>query len=329
KLDDKKVKCHLCSHKCLITAEGRGICGVRKNNNGTLYSLVYGKAIAATPDPIEKKPLFHFLPGTMSFSIATVGCNFRCEFCQNWSISQEPKGYEEIVGDELLPNRVIELAEKNNCRSISYTYTEPTIFFEYAYDTSIIAKGKNLYNVFVTNGFMTDETLDKIDRNLDAANVDLKSFSDSFYRKICGARLDPILNSLRKMKRMGMWVEITTLLIPEKNDSEEELEQIAEFIRSELGEETPWHISRFHPDYKMKNLPSTDTEKIHRAREIGIDTGLRYVYAGNIPGDYGENTYCYNCGELLIRRFLFSIHENKIENSRCIKCGAKIDGVGL
>jgi len=326
---DGDVKCNLCSHRCLISDGKRGICGVRENRNGTLYSLVYGKAISANVDPIEKKPLFHFLPGTMSFSIATVGCNFRCEFCQNWSISQEPKEHGKILGDNLSPDEIVKLAIKSNCESISYTYTEPTIFFEYAHDTSIIAKENNLFNIFVTNGYMTSEALKKINGKLDAANVDLKSFSDEFYRRFCGAKLEPVLDSLKKMKRMGIWVEVTTLLIPKKNDSEEELRDIAEFIRDELGKETPWHISRFHPDYKMTYLPRTPVESIHRAREIGIDSGLRYVYAGNLPGDVGENTYCYNCNELLIRRFLFDVYENKIINKRCPNCGARIDGVGL
>ncbi len=321
---NKKVQCQLCHHRCKILPGKRGICGVRENRDGKLYSLVYGKAIAAHIDPIEKKPLFHFLPGTSSFSIATAGCNFHCQHCQNFDISQFSG--KEIPGKELSPREVINLTQKSNCQSIAYTYTEPTIFFEYAYDTSKLAQKKGLKNIFVTNGFMTKKTLKKISPYLDAANVDLKSFSDKFYREICSARLEPVLESLKLMKKLGIWLEVTTLIIPTLNDSPEELKQIAEFIKNELGKETPWHISRFHPDYKLAHLPSTPLEKIHQASKIGQEAGLRYVYVGNIPGDLGENTSCYNCGELLIKRNLFTILENKIKAQKCPQCGAKIDG---
>lgn len=324
--EDGRVKCGLCSHRCSITEGKRGICGVRENRGGTLYSLVYGKVIAAHVDPIEKKPFFNFLPGTRSFSIATAGCNFRCEFCQNWEISQEAGKYKDMPGTYLFPEEVIQQAKENRCDSIAYTYTEPTVFFEYAYDSSVLAKEGGIANLYVTNGFMTEEMLKKYDGFLDAANVDLKSFSDEFYRKVCRARLEPVLDSLKLMKKMGVWVEVTTLLIPTMNDSSEELRQIAGFIKDELGEETPWHISRFHPDYKMRDLPPTDPGKIHEAREIGLDSGLRYVYAGNLPGDLGENTYCYNCDHLLIRRYGFTVYENKVKDSRCPNCGSKIDG---
>ncbi len=326
KLDEGKVKCHLCSHGCTIPEGKRGICGVRENQKGILYSLAYAKAIAAHIDPIEKKPFFNYLPGTTSFSIATAGCNFRCKFCQNWDISQEAGKYKEMPGENLPPEDVVRLAKENNCKSIAYTYTEPTVFFEYAYETSIIAKKEDVANLYVTNGFMSEEMLKTYRGYLDAANVDLKAFTDKFYREICGARLEPILNSMKLMKKFGIWVEVTTLVVPSLNDSLDELRQIAEFIKNELGEETPWHISRFYPHYKLRNLPQTDIEIIHKAREIGLNTGLRYVYAGNLPGDLGENTYCYNCNELLIQRYLFTVNKNKIKNSRCPKCDAKIDG---
>ena len=326
KLEDKKVKCGLCSHGCTIADGKRGICGVRENRKGTLYSLVYGKAIAAHIDPIEKKPFFNYLPGSKSFSIATTGCNFRCKFCQNWQISQKADSYKEMPGENLPPEDVVRLTKENNCESIAYTYTEPTIFFEYAYDTSILAKKEGIANLYVTNGFMSEEMLRIYKKYLNAANVDLKAFTDRFYREICSASLEPVLNSLRLMKKLGIWVEVTTLVIPTLNDSMDELRQIAEFIKNELGNETPWHISRFYPHYRLKNLPQTDIETIHRAREIGLDTGLRYVYTGNIPGDIGENTYCYNCNELLIKRYLFTVYENRIEDSKCPNCGAKIDG---
>jgi pyruvate formate lyase activating enzyme len=323
------VRCNLCSHRCRILDGKRGVCGVRENRGGKLYSLVYGKVIARNVDPIEKKPFYHFLPGSESFSIATVGCNFSCKNCQNFDISQMPKGISRrILGEDLIPEEVVSLTKECGCESIAYTYTEPTIFFEYAFDTAKLAVKEGLKNVFVTNGYMTEEMLKLMEKYLHATNVDLKSFSENFYKEICGAHLEPVLNSLKLMKKIGTWVEVTTLLIPTLNDSEEELKEIASFIKEELGREVPWHISRFHPDYKLGNLPPTPQEKIHKAREIGFDSGLRYVYAGNLPGDIGENTYCYNCNELLIKRYLFDVLENKItKEKKCPNCGAKIDGV--
>ena len=240
------------------------ICGVRENREGVLYSLVYGRVIAENVDPIEKKPLFHLLPGSRSFSIATAGCNFRCTFCQNHEISQMPREENRIVGRERTPAEIVEQALRSGCNSISYTYTEPTVYFEFAWDTAGIAREKGLKNVFVTNGYMTEETLELLAPRLDAANVDLKSFRDDFYKKQCGARLQPVLDSLRRMKELGIWVEVTTLLIPGLNDGEEELRDLAGFIFS-LGAETPWHISRFHPRYRMTDTPPTPAASIHRA----------------------------------------------------------------
>ncbi|MCZ2809420.1 MAG: AmmeMemoRadiSam system radical SAM enzyme [Candidatus Bathyarchaeota archaeon] len=328
KLEDKMVKCNLCSHRCSRIADSkRGICGVRENKDGKLHSLVYGKAVARSVDPIEKKPLFHFLPGSRSYSIATVGCNFRCRNCQNFDISQLPKERGIIVGQEVSPEEIVSAAKRNNCESIAYTYSEPTIFFEYAYDTAKLASKEGIKNVFVTNGYITPEALQEISPYLDAANIDLKSFSDDFYRKNCGARLKPVLDSIRLYKSLGIWTEITTLIIPSLNDTEEELRKIAEFIKKEVGEETPWHITQFHPTYKLIDLPRTPVTILRKAREIGLEAGLRYVYEGNVPGENGENTYCHNCGKLLIRRFGYSIIENKIKNSACAYCGAEIDGV--
>jgi len=329
RLEDNKVRCNLCNHRCLIAEGKRGLCGVRENQKGILYSLVYRKAIAAHIDPIEKKPFFNFLPGTMSYSIATQGCNFRCRFCQNWGISQSSKEGGSIKGEDISPEKIVEGAKSSGCKSIAYTYTEPTIFFEYAYDTAKTASKEGLKNVFVTNGFMTEEALREINPYLDAANVDLKGFTEKFYQEICGAKLEPVKNSLRLMKELGIWVEITTLIIPTLNDSLDELKSMAEFIKNELGEETPWHLSKFHPDYKMSDIPPTPVDTIHKAREIGLEAGLRYVYAGNLPGDIGENTYCYKCGESLIDRYLFTINENRIKDSKCPRCGAGIDGFGL
>jgi pyruvate formate lyase activating enzyme len=325
KLNNEMVNCNLCAHRCRKIADSkRGICSVRENRGGKLYSLVYSKVIARSVDPIEKKPLFHFHPGSMSYSVATVGCNFRCDNCQNFDISQLPKERKIIIGQKTSPEEIVASAKRSNCKSIAYTYSEPTIFFEYAYDIAKLAKKEGLKNVFVTNGYITPEALKEIGPYLDAANVDLKSFSEEFYRNNCGAHLKPVLEAIRLFKSLGVWIEITTLIIPSLNDSEEELHIIAEFIKG-VGEEIPWHISQFHPMYKLPHLARTPVETLRQARKIGLETGLRYVYEGNVPGETGENTYCYNCGETLIRRFGYSIKE-KI-NTECPCCGTKIDGV--
>jgi len=307
KLADKSVRCNLCSHRCLIKPGERGICSVRENQGGTLYSLVYGKVIAANVDPIEKKPLFHFQPGSLSFSIATAGCNFRCEFCQNWQISQITKGPKgEIIGKELPPEQVVQKALETECSSIAYTYTEPTIFFEYAADTAKLAKKKGLANVFVTNGYQTPETIKEMAKFVDAANVDLKSFSEEFYQKICGAKLKPVLEAIKLMHKAGIWLEITTLVVPDQNDSEKELSEIAKFIAG-VSKNIPWHISRFHPDFKMTDSYPTPLETLEKAFKIGKKAGLKYVYLGNVATVTRENTYCPKCKNLAIRRVGYDI----------------------
>jgi pyruvate formate lyase activating enzyme len=326
KLDDQRVHCNLCAHRCTIKPDRRGICGVRENRDGVLYSLVYGTLIAEHIDPIEKKPFFHVYPDSNSYSIATVGCNFNCEFCQNHEISQMPRSTLMITGEDILPAEIVSQAKKSGSKTIAYTYTEPTVYLELAYDTAKIAHEHGLKNVFVTNGFMTPEAIDTMGRFLTAANVDLKSFRDEFYKKRCGARLNPVLESLKKMKEMGIWVEITTLLIPTLNDSDEELKDIAQFIAG-LGKETPWHISRFHPQFKMLNVPVTSISSLHRAVEIGKQAGLKYVYSGNVPGDEGENTYCFHCGNLLIERYGFKVVKINLVGNKCNKCGTELDGV--
>lgn len=329
KIGDKKVQCNLCAHRCKINEGKKGICLVRENRDGTLYTLVYGRTISQHVDPIEKKPLFHFYPGTTAYSIATVGCNFKCQFCQNWEISQMVRDEHLIMGNEASPESIVENAKKYGSKSIAYTYTEPTIFFEYAYDTAKLAHEVDIKNVFVTDGYMTEEAIKKIEPYLDAANVDLKSFSDDFYRKLCGAKLQPVLDALKLMKKLGIWVEVTTLIIPTHNDSSEELREIAKFIVNELGEETPWHISRFYPAYKLRDKPPTPIETIHKAREIGLNEGLKYVYEGNVPGSKGESTYCPNCKNLIISRWGYQIIKKAIKDGICQHCGYEIDGVGL
>jgi len=336
KLDDMAVRCATCAHRCTIREGKRGICEVRENQHGALYSLVYGYPVSQAVDPIEKKPLFHFHPGSTALSVATVGCNFRCTFCQNADISQMPRDRERILGRETPPRQLVETAKQQHCRSISYTYTEPTVFFDYTYDTALLARREGIANVYVTNGYMTPEVLNAfLDGGgeegslLDAANVDLKAFSDDFYRHQCGARLQPVLDSLVLMKEQGVWVEVTTLVIPGLNDSPEELKQVAEFILHDLGEETPWHVSAFHPTYKLMDLPRTPPATLRAARQIGLEVGLRYVYEGNVPGSDGENTYCHNCGECIIRRYGFIVADSKTSDGKCNLCGARVDGVGV
>lgn len=329
-LNEKKVKCNLCNHRCVIKNGRRGICGVRENQEGVLKTLVYGRLIAKNIDPIEKKPLFHFFPGSLSYSIATVGCNFKCLFCQNAEIAQMPSDHDGmIMGDYFTPEDIVDAAEKGNCKSIAYTYTEPTVYFEFAYDTAKIAHEKGIQNVFVTNGYMTSEALEMISPYLDAANVDLKAFNEKFYKEICKAKLKHVKETLKLMKSLGIFVEVTTLLIPGLNDDKHELEMLSEFIVNSLGPETPWHISRFHPTYKLLDRSSTPLETLIMAREIGIKTGLKYVYTGNVPGENSENTFCYKCNNILIDRLGFYVKQNFIENGKCTHCGAHIDGVGL
>nr|WP_022856069.1 AmmeMemoRadiSam system radical SAM enzyme [Thermodesulfobacterium thermophilum] len=328
KVDEKKVRCMLCNHRCVIPNNSVGLCGVRKNEEGVLYSLVYGKIVAQNLDPIEKKPLYHFLPGTWSYSIATVGCNFRCSFCQNFEISQYPHLYNAIIGKIVSPKEIVERALKEDAKSISYTYTEPTIFFEFAYDCAKLASKHGIKNVFVSNGYMTKEAIDYISPYLHGINVDLKSFRDSFYRKFCKAKLQPVLDNLKYLKQKGIWVEITTLIIPGENDDPSELKDIAHFIKTELDENTPWHLSRFYPQYQMLDKDFTPVETLQKAYEIGTEAGLNYVYIGNVPGNPYENTYCPRCQTLLIeRKGLRALRIQLESDGVCPVCGFIIAGV--
>jgi pyruvate formate lyase activating enzyme len=325
-LDRQRVECFLCAHRCVIKPGQFGVCGVRENKDGRLLTHVYGKVIAAHVDPIEKKPLYHFLPGSTSFSIATVGCNFRCPFCQNWQISQVTEKDEEFrKGYSLSPEEIVQQAKTSGCRSISYTYTEPTIFFEYAYDTARLGRKAGLANVFVTNGYMTPEALETIKPYLDAANVDLKAFRDETYKKVCGGRLEPVLESIRLMRKLGIWLEVTTLVVPGMNDGEEELSDIARFIAS-VGTDIPWHISRFHPDYKYQDARATPLATLKKAFSLGKEAGLLYVYIGNVWGE-SEDTRCPKCQRLLLRRSGFNVEENTIKDGKCPDCGTSIAGV--
>jgi len=328
-LKKNKVQCQLCSHFCIIAPGERGICGVRENLDGELFTLVRDRVAAANIDPVEKKPLFHFMPGTQTFSIGTMGCNFACSFCQNSTLSQTPKETGEISGETFSGEKIAEAAVQARAGSISYTYSEPTIFTELVLDTAKTAKRNGLKNILVSNGFQSQQCLDVLDGYIDAANIDLKAFTEDFYRDYCGAKLEPVLNTLKKIRDMGWWLEVTTLVITDLNDSEEELQKIAAFIAGDLGTKVPWHISRFHPTYKMTDRPSTPVERLERAYRCGKEAGLEYVYTGNVIGHDGENTYCPSCGELLIKRTGFSSKKAGISRGKCSKCGHEVAGVGL
>jgi pyruvate formate lyase activating enzyme len=295
-----------------------------------LETLVFDRLIARHVDPIEKKPLFHLMPGSLSYSIATVGCNFKCRFCQNSNIAQMPVDRQGVImGSPCTPALVVDDAIAEACRSIAYTYTEPTIYFEFAYETAKLGHAKGLKNVFVTNGYMSTSALDMIAPYLDAANVDLKAFTDDFYKKQCGAKLEPVKNTLRQMKALDILVEVTTLIIPGLNDDDAELTDLANFIANALGPETPWHISRFHPTYRLTDRPPTPVSILQKAYEIGQKAGLQYIYMGNVPGRGGESTYCYQCRALLVERSGFNVTHNLIKSDRCSHCNAPVFGFGM
>ncbi len=323
KIGEKKVTCRLCARRCLISDGGTGFCLVRKNEGGTLYSLVYGKAISACVDPVTKKPLSHLNPGSLVMSIATVGCNFRCKFCDNWMISQG----KEITGHNLSPEEVVKAARDNGCQGISYTYTEPTVFFEYAYDTARLARQVGFFNTFVTNGYMTPEAVKTIAPYLDAATVDFKGGADpEFYKNVSSVpSVEPIFEALKEMKRNDIHIEITNLVVPKTGDSIEKVRQLATWIKDSLGKDTPFHLLRFHPDYELTTIPSTSIETLEKTCVAAKNAGLNYVYIGNVPGHPCENTYCPSCSELLIKRYSFEITRwNLTKDMRCPVCGHEI-----
>jgi len=330
KAGDKKVRCYLCNWRCNIAGGKLGFCSVRKNIDGILYSLNYDKICAANADPIEKKPLFHFQPGTKSFSIACMGCNFRCMFCQNWQISQSPFDAGRIDGQAYSPENMVASAVRSGCKSIAYTYTEPTIFMELCNDCGTLAKQQGLANVFVSNGYMTREAIDFAKDWLNGINIDLKAFSDDYYKRLCKAKLQPVLDNITYIaKHTDIWLEITTLLVPGENDSDEELKKLTDFIVDKAGPDVPWHISRFYPQYEYTDSMPTPTETLERAEKIAKAAGMHYVYLGNVPGSKSESTFCFNCGKILIERIGYKILANNIENSSCPDCSQKIMGYQL
>ncbi|MAT64826.1 MAG: AmmeMemoRadiSam system radical SAM enzyme [Gammaproteobacteria bacterium] len=349
-LADGRVLCTLCPHDCHIPDGGRGACAVRYNRGGRLYTLVYDKVVSRAVEAVEKKPLFNFHPGSTAYSIGTVGCNMRCSFCQNWQISQWPKERlpkslackvegetlcplleelgDEVPGEPVTPQGIVAAAVAAGATSIAYTYTEPTIFYELAYDTAVLAREQGLRNIFVSNGFISEAPLRELAGVLDAANIDLKFFREESYRHISRARLEPILQAIRLYHELGVWLEVTTLVIPGVNDSDEELGEIAGFIHS-VGADVPWHVSQFYPAWRMRDVPVTPVETLRRAARIGREAGLHYVYEGNVPGEQGENTYCHQCGALLIERYGFHLRRNRIRQGVCPDCGTPVAGVGL
>jgi len=326
KLANDVVKCNICNHFCKIEKGKKGVCNVRENRGGVLETLVYPKIVARSIDPVEKKPLFHVRPGTQSYSVASVGCNFHCLFCQNSDIAQIPGSQGIIRGADIPPEQIVSEALRGECESIAYTYTEPTVYFELALETAKIAHQNKLLNIFVTNGFMSSRVIKEISPFLDAANVDLKAFNETFYRKYCGARLEPVKENLKLMKSLGIIVEITTLIIPGLNDNPDELEQLAGFIQKELGPETPWHISRFHPCYEMTDRSSTPLKTLENAWKIGKDAGLYHVYAGNAPELGLENTLCHSCGAILVKRWGYN-SDSIIDKGQCPDCKTDVYGI--
>jgi len=324
RLENLAVHCRLCAHNCIIPDGKFGFCQVRKNISGILYTCNYARLVAANIDPVEKKPLYHFLPGTGAFSIAAAGCNFRCGFCQNWEISQL-SCLDQNPGEDFSPDQVVRLGQQSDCRSIAYTYTEPTVYFEFALETARLAKAAGLRNIFVTNGYMSPAAVTLLTPYLDAANIDLKFFKEASYQKICSAKLSPVLDSIQSLKAAGVWVEITTLIIPGENDTSEELTAIAKFIAG-VNKDIPWHISCFHPDYKFKNYCHTPERTLKLAYDSGKNQGLHYVYAGNFDA-WGQDTLCAKCHKLLIKREGFKITERHLEQNRCGFCQAVLPGV--
>ncbi len=323
KLSDKKVQCTLCAHKCKLNKSNQGICGVRKNENGKLYSQIYGSYSSMAVDPIEKKPLYHFHPGTNAFSLGTVGCNFKCLYCQNYSISTADLGYSYLR--DMSAEDSVEIAKQYNCQGIAYTYNEPTIWYEFTLDSAKLAKKADLYTCYVTNGYILEEPLKEISPFLDAMNIDIKAFTEDFYKKICKSKLEPVLNTCLLAKKLGIHIELTYLVIPGYNDSLKEIKGFCSWVVEKLGNEVPVHFSRFHPDYKMKNVPATPVDSLLKIYEVAKEVGLLYPYLGNVPhGDY-ENTFCPSCGNVCIERFGFSIDLSGLNDNKCAKCGQPLN----
>ncbi|HEX9972503.1 MAG TPA: AmmeMemoRadiSam system radical SAM enzyme [bacterium] len=326
KLPNRKIKCVLCPRECVIDDQETGYCGVRENHGGTYYTLVYGRPCSLNNDPIEKKPLFHFLPGTTAFSIATVGCNVLCKFCQNWQISQARP--DQVQSYDLPPDAIAQNAKSYGARSIAYTYTEPVIFTEYMYDCAVAAHQLNVKSVMISNGYIQAQPMKDLCQVLDAVKIDLKAFTQKFYKEMVAGELQPVLDTLVLLVKEGIWTEIVYLVIPTLNDDPKELKQMCDWIAKELGPNVPIHFSRFHPQYRLKNLPPTPGKTLETARKIALDSGLNFVYIGNIPGHEAENTYCPGCKKIVIQRMGYQIIKQNLKTSgNCEFCGHKIAGI--
>ena len=327
RVDKRTVECRLCPHRCRIVPGKRGICGVRENQDGTLVSLVYGKLAASHVDPVEKKPLFHFLPGTLTYSIATVGCNLACPFCQNHELSFAMRSRSIPYGYDASAEEVVAEAVASGCESLTFTYSEPTIFFEYMIDIAALAREKGLLTTVVSNGFIESEPRNELAGLIDAANIDLKAFQEKTYRSVLKGKLEPVLETISSLVARGIWTEVTTLVVPEMNDSADELKQIASFIAS-VSLDVPWHVSRFFPHNQWTQGAPTSDESLRRAVDAGRKAGLRYVYAGNVPGDLSESTFCPGCGKKVIERFGFNVSRMNLgPDGRCPSCSTLVAGV--
>lgn len=320
----KSLNCKICERRCIISQGKAGFCQMRENDEGKLYSLNYAAASSVAVDPIEKKPLFHFYPGTTVFSLGSVGCNFRCKYCQNWGISQAE--LEHIPTRDMLPEEAIRLTKEYGCKSIAWTYNEPTMWFEYTLDSAKLAKKEDIKTVYVTNGYMSEESFQEINPYLDAANIDLKGMSNKFYEDLCEARLKPVLDNIIRMHDAHIHIEVTNLLIPGYNDSKEDIKALISFMVEEVGVEVPIHFTRFFPQYQMQNIPPTNIESLQRAHDLAKESGMQYVYIGNAPTTDGETTFCPECGEPIIKRDGFSVVSDELKKTRkCPKCKAPLN----
>ncbi|MBN2185789.1 MAG: AmmeMemoRadiSam system radical SAM enzyme [Candidatus Krumholzibacteriota bacterium] len=325
RLEDSRVRCGLCPHQCTIPPGGKGICGVRSNIGGTLYSLVYGRPCSIHIDPIEKKPFFHFFPGSSALSLSTVGCNMSCKFCQNWQISQSKP--DDISVRFLLPETIVSKAAEQGVRSIAYTYGEPVVFYEYMNDIARIARKAGIFSAVVSNGYYSPEAIKSLCANIDAIKIDLKSFDDSYYRNICGASLAPVLDTLKSIKSTGLWLEIVYLMVPTLNDDPVMIREMARWLVENLGPDVPVHFSRFYPAYRLSNLPPTPVASLEKAWEICREEGIRYVYIGNVTDHRAENTFCHNCGKKIISRRGYSIQAIDMVDGKCLHCKSAIPGL--
>ncbi len=324
-LPRKMIQCTLCPHQCVVLPGRRGTCRVRENRNGQYFTLVYGRACALHVDPVEKKPFFHYKPGTLAYSIATTGCNFDCRYCQNWAISQARP--ETVKAVHAPPSTVVREAAKYGCKSIAFTYTEPVVFYEYMYDTAAEGRKASIPGIMISNGFIMPEPMKRLCTVLDAVKIDFKGFSEKFYRDVCEGELKPVLDTMKLIHGEGKWLEIVVLVIPTLNDREENIRAMSKWIAKELSPHVPVHFSRFRPTYKLRNLPPTPVRTLERCRDIAMRAGLAYVYIGNVPGHAGEQTYCHRCGKKIVGRVGFSVTEMHIENGKCAFCGERIPGI--